>query len=115
MILVISDNRSRKRGRPCASCPLMSVDSILKSSTKGNCFDLPSVDCKTRNVIYCANCFLYNKQYVGKFSSKLQKRISGHMSHHSGPRRGSGYNRPLLGHFVVSGDVSWSIFAQKDV
>ena len=28
---------------------------------------------------------------------------------------GSGYNRPLLGHSVVSGDVSWSIFNQKDV
>ena len=68
---LVSDNRSRQRGRPCDYCPLMSVDSFLKLSTTGNCFDLPSADCKTRNAIYCANCFLCNKKYVSKSLSKL--------------------------------------------
>ena len=57
----------------------MSTEAELKSTATGKCYRTPSADCKTRNIIYCANCFLCNKQYVGKSSTKLQTRISGHI------------------------------------
>jgi len=74
-------NQKRKRGRPCASCPLMSNSSTITSTATGKIFKTPRADCKSRNLIYCAQCRICNKQYAGKSVNKLQKRISGHRSH----------------------------------
>ena len=71
----------RKVGRPCASCNLMSECNSITSSDTGKIYSTPSADCKTKNTIYCATCLHCLKQYVGKSTNKLQKRISGHRSH----------------------------------
>ena len=71
----------RKAGRPCASCNLMSESNSITSSTTGKIYSTPTADCKSKNTIYCATCLHCSKQYVGKSTNKLQKRISGHRAH----------------------------------
>ena len=78
---LINQNRSKKKGRPCTCCPMMSNSESIRSSATGKSFKLPEGNCKSRNVIYCAECSLCNKQYTGKSSNKLQTRIAGHRSH----------------------------------
>ena len=71
----------RKAGRPCASCNLMSDSNSVISSTNGRIYSTPKADCKSKNIIYCATCIHCSKQYVGKSTNRLQKRVSGHRSH----------------------------------
>ena len=71
----------RKAGRPCASCNLMSESNSITSSTTGKIYSTPTADSKSKNTIYCATCLHCSKQYVGKSTNKLQKRISGHRAH----------------------------------
>ncbi|KAL5257921.1 hypothetical protein ACHWQZ_G012763 [Mnemiopsis leidyi] len=71
----------RRPGRPCASCDLMSESTSISSSMTGRIYSTPSADCKSKNSIYCATCLHCHKQYVGKSTNKLQKRISGHRAH----------------------------------
>ena len=78
---LISQNRAKKKGRPCTCCPMMSNSGSIRSSATGKSFNLPEGNCKSRNVIYCAECSLCNKQYTGKSTIKLQTRIAGHRSH----------------------------------
>jgi len=70
----------RRKGRPCEACPLMSHNTMVKSTVSGRSFKAPPGTCKSHNLIYCAECVLCQKQYVGKTVNKLQKRISGHRS-----------------------------------
>ena len=60
---------------------MMSEMETITSSATGVTFNLPEANCKSRNIIYCAECFLCNKQYTGKSSNKLHTRIIGHRSH----------------------------------
>ena len=78
---LIQPQRKSRRGRPCESCPLMSNFNVVKSTVTGRSYEVPNGNCKSRNVVYCAECFLCNKQYTGKSTTKLQTRISGHRSH----------------------------------
>ena len=71
----------RKRGRPCASCFMASNKSTIKSTATGQLFKTPKADCKSKNLVYCAQCRICDKQYTGKTVNKLQQRISGHRSH----------------------------------
>ena len=72
---------SSRRGRPSASCPLMSNSSTIKSTATGRSYNTPLWNGKSRNVVYCAECFLRNKQYTSKSTTKLQSRISNHRSY----------------------------------
>lgn len=71
----------RKKGRPCGSCNLMSSKCTIVSTATEQEFKTPCADCKSRNIIYCAECRLCKKQYTGKSVNRLQSRISGHRSH----------------------------------
>ena len=51
-------NMKEKRGRPCSTCPLISNESYIKSSATGKVFRLPEGNCKSRKIVYCAECFL---------------------------------------------------------
>ena len=70
----------RKRGRPCKSCNMMSHNKAVTSKTTGRTYKAPAGNCKSSNLVYCAQCKLCLKQYVGKTVTKLQCRISGHRS-----------------------------------
>ena len=71
-------------GRPCASCPLMSEQNQITSSITCKTFNTPPADCKSRNLIYLADCQHCGKQYVGKTCQCLRTRISGHRTHVGG-------------------------------
>ena len=45
---------SSRRVRPCASCPLMSNSSTIKSTATGISYNTPLGNCKSRDVVYCA-------------------------------------------------------------
>jgi hypothetical protein len=75
-----SQETKRSRGRPCEACPLMSNSSVITSSVTKKSFVAPNGNCKSKNLIYVARCKICIKQYVGRTSNKLQKRISGHRS-----------------------------------
>ena len=51
---------------------------MVTSSATGRSYKAPPGTCKSHNLIYCALCVFCQKQYVGKTTNKLQKRISGH-------------------------------------
>ena len=54
---------------------------MIKSTVSGKSYKAPPGTCKSHNLIYCAECMLCHKQYVGKTVNKLQKRISGHRTY----------------------------------
>jgi hypothetical protein len=58
----------------------MSNSSVITSSVTKKSFVAPHGNCKSKNLIYVARCKICIKQYVGRTSNKLQKRISGHRS-----------------------------------
>ena len=68
-------------GRDCESCELMSSIKTITSRVTGKSYRAPSGNCKSRNVIYGAQCIICLKQYVGKTMCKLRTRISGHRTH----------------------------------
>ena len=78
---LLNNIRAKKKGRPCNACPMMSEFETITSSATGKTFNLPEANCKSRNIVYCVQCYLCNKQYTGKCSNKLQTRIVGHRSH----------------------------------
>ena len=59
-------NGKRKRGRPCKSCSMMSHNIVVTSNTTGKTYRAPSGNCKSFKLVYCAQCKLCLKQYVGK-------------------------------------------------
>ena len=75
---LISPEEKRKRGRPCKSCSMMSHKASVTSKTTGKTYKTPAGNCKSFRLVYCAQCKLCQKQYVGRTVNKLQTRISGH-------------------------------------
>ena len=73
--------RAKKKGIPCHACPMMSEFEIITSSATGKTFNLPEANCKSRNIVWCDQCYFCNKQYTGKSSNKLQIIIVRHRSH----------------------------------
>ena len=59
---------------------MMSHKNVVTSKTTGRTYRAPAGNCKSSNLVYCAQCKLCSKQYVGKTVNKLQCRISGHRS-----------------------------------
>ena len=51
---------------------MMSEIKIITYSAAGQTFNLPEANNKSRNIVYCAQCYLCNKQYTRKSSNKLQ-------------------------------------------
>ena len=70
-----------KAGRPCESCDLMSSNNHITSTANGKTFKTPKANCKSRNLVYCAMCIHCSKQYSGKTTGKMQKRVCGHRGH----------------------------------
>ena len=73
-----TQGNSRKRGRPCKGCKLMSGRSSITSHSNGKIFHTPPATCKTKMVIYAAECKLCSKQYTGRTIQEIRKRINGH-------------------------------------
>ena len=73
-------NAVKQKGRPCASCPLMSNSNTVTSTVSGKTFKTPTANCKTRMAIYLAECKIKHckKQYSGKTTIMVRKRVSGH-------------------------------------
>ena len=64
---------------------MMSKKKSIESTVTGSSYKIPSANCKSKNLVYCAECLLCQKQYTGKTTNKLQQRISGHRSHVNRP------------------------------
>ena len=73
--------QKRQAGRPCGSCSLMSGKNTVQSKVSGKVFNTPAGDCKSRNVVYLAQCKRCGKQYVGKTCTCMRKRICGHRAY----------------------------------
>ena len=69
-----------KPGRKCEGCELMSESNSIKSNVSGQTYLVDGGDCKTKRVIYAAECCKCNMQYVGQTVTPLRTRISGHRS-----------------------------------
>ena len=67
---------SRRVGRPCSSCDLMSEEIKLTIGTQ--IIHCAGGDCKSFNLIYCAQCTLCNKAYIGKTTQPIGRRITQH-------------------------------------
>ena len=71
------DESKHKRGAKCRTCPLMANSDTVKIN--GVCYnDLEGGTCKSRNIIYLAQCKKCNRSYIGKTSTPLHKRVNGH-------------------------------------
>ena len=67
---------TRRVGRPCESCDLMSEEVRLTIGQQSmNC---TGGDCKSFNLNYCAQCSICKKAYIGKTVQPLGRRISQH-------------------------------------
>ena len=75
------DPANGKRGRPCSSCKLMSQKNNITSKLSKRNFRTPHGTCKTKNVIYCANCTICDLKYVGQTTQELRGRIGAHRYH----------------------------------
>ena len=50
-------------GRPCESCTMMSKKKSIESTVTGSSYKIPSANyCKSKNLVYCAECLLCQKQ-----------------------------------------------------
>ena len=67
---------SRRVGRPCSSCDLMSEEIKLTIGTQ--IIHCAGGDCKSFSLIYCAQCTRCNKAYIGKTTQPLDRRITQH-------------------------------------
>ena len=65
---------SKRVGRPCSSCNLMSEEIKLTIGTQ--ILHCSGGDCKSFNLIYCAQCTRCNKAYTGKTTQPLGKRVT---------------------------------------
>ena len=62
--------------RPCSSCDLMSEEIKLTIGTQ--IIHCAGGDCKSFNLIYCAQCTRCNKAYIGKTTQPIGRRITQH-------------------------------------
>ena len=69
-----------KRGRKCNACPLMSKNHTITSRVDQKVHNTPEGNCKSKGLIYAAECTKCTKQYVGQTTTELRVRISGHRS-----------------------------------
>ena len=69
-----------KAGAPCQSCNMMVGVSSITSHTSGRRFKTDGGNCKSRNVVYAAQCTECSLQYVGQTTQELRARINGHRS-----------------------------------
>ena len=67
---------SRRVVRPCSSCDLMSEE--IRRTIGTQIIYCAGGDCKSFNLIYCAQCTLCNKAYIGKIPQPLGRRITQH-------------------------------------
>ena len=67
-----------KRGRKCKGCRMMSGKSSITSNANNNNFHTPNATCKSKMVIYAAECRTCKKQYIGRTVQELRSRINGH-------------------------------------
>ena len=79
--VVLPGQRNTKRGRPCESCNLMSGNNSITSTVTSKTYQTPKGCCKSKCLIYCAQCVLCKKQYTGKTDVHLGKRICTHRTH----------------------------------
>ena len=67
-------------GASCKSCDMMVGVSAITSHTNGRRFRTDGGNCKSRNVVYAAQCIECSLQYVGQTAQELLARINNHRS-----------------------------------
>ena len=75
------ETEPRKRGRPCNACNLMSLKNRITSKLSHRKFKTRNGNCKSKNLIYCAECILCDLKYVGQTTQELRGRINIHRNH----------------------------------
>ena len=71
-----TSKNSKRVGRPRSSCDLMSEE--IKLTIGIQIIHCAGSDCKSFNLIYCAQCTHCNKAYIGKTTQPLDRRITQH-------------------------------------
>ena len=69
---ILNNIRAKKKGRPCNACPMMSEFETITSSAASRTFNLSEANCKSRNIVYCAQFYLCNKHNAGKSSKNCK-------------------------------------------
>ena len=81
---------------PCASCPYMTGNVSITSSSSGEIFNIQgSYNCQSKNIIYVLTCNNCNIQYVGQTSNSLNTRLRGHIY----DIRHNNHAKPVSNHF----------------
>ena len=69
---------TKKKGRKCKSCGMMSGKGFIVSRANKKKYITPSATCKTKMLIYVAECVLCGIQYTGRTIQELRSRINAH-------------------------------------
>ena len=65
----------------CKHCPLINKSGKISSSSTGRTYKIPrKVNCNSMNLIYCLECSVCHKQYVGQTKNKFLVRVNQHMN-----------------------------------
>ena len=92
-----------KKCQKCSICPFVENGSSVKSTSTNHTIDInTSVNCQSRNIIYCITCLNCRMQYVGESERSLQDRFSelrGYVTHQN-LTKATGYHFNLPGHSV---------------
>ena len=91
-------------GAPCKSCSMMVGVSAITSHTNGRRFKTDGGCCKSRNVVYAAQCTECSLQYVGQTTQELRARINGHRSFCSRSNGAEGECGSIVEHHDLESD-----------
>ena len=66
----------------CLTCSIFNTSHFFRSTITGRVYhiDSPTLNCKSRNLIYLLTCLGCHLQYVGETRQELQNRMSDHRS-----------------------------------
>ena len=63
----------------CILCPSFSKSNVITNRQNGHKFNiLQGGTCRTKNIIYAAECVRHKKIYIGQSKNQLNKRFCGH-------------------------------------
>ena len=86
----------------CTHCPRLNKSGYITSSSTGRKFKcMKEVSCRSQNLIYCIECKLCGKQYVGQTKNQLRVRMNNHCSSIR-----TNADTPVSRHYNMHGHIS---------
>ena len=93
----------------CPICPFVQPCKNIKATSNNKTVDInASVNCKSRNIIYCITCQKCRLQYIGESERSIHERLSEHKAYVANKQlsKATGAHFNLPGHSVSEMKVS---------